>query len=129
MISELKIFILTDNKKSWFLPYGRSLESNLKKIVKEVNYVNRVEDLRPCDILFLLSCEKIVPASALLPNKYNIVIHASDLPKGKGFSPLQWQILENKNKIVFFYLNSLSFLKLKESYICKSLFGLNVEQY
>tara|TARA_Y100001933_G_scaffold16894_2_gene14702 strand:+ start:1280 stop:1417 length:138 start_codon:yes stop_codon:yes gene_type:complete len=45
MISKLKIFILTDNKKSRFLTYGRSLESNLKKIVKEVNYVNRVEDI------------------------------------------------------------------------------------
>lgn len=24
-------------------------------------------------------------------NKNNIVVHASDLPNGKGFSPLQWQ--------------------------------------
>ena len=32
-------------------------------------------------------------------NKNNIVVHASDLPKGRGFSPMSWQILEGKNKI------------------------------
>ena len=26
-------------------------------------------------------------------------MHSSDLPKGKGFAPIQWQILEGKNKI------------------------------
>ena len=28
-----------------------------------------------------------------------MVVHSSDLPKGKGFAPIQWQILEGKNKI------------------------------
>ena len=32
-------------------------------------------------------------------NKHNIVVHESDLPNGKGFSPLTWQILEGKNII------------------------------
>ena len=30
---------------------------------------------------------------------HNIVIHASDLPSGKGWSPLTWQVLEGKNSI------------------------------
>ena len=32
--------------------------------------------------------------------KSTIVAHPSDLPKGKGWSPLAWQILEGKNIIV-----------------------------
>jgi len=32
-------------------------------------------------------------------NKYNLVVHESALPKGKGWSPLTWQIIEGKNKI------------------------------
>jgi len=28
-----------------------------------------------------------------LKNKLNLVIHSSDLPKGKSFAPIQWQIL------------------------------------
>ena len=30
----------------------------------------------------------------------NLVLHASNLPKGRGFAPLQWQILKKKNKII-----------------------------
>lgn len=29
------------------------------------------------------------------------MIHASDLPQGKGWAPLTWQVLEGKNDIVF----------------------------
>ena len=32
-------------------------------------------------------------------NKLNITVHESSLPKNKGFSPLQYQILKNKNII------------------------------
>ena len=35
----------------------------------------------------------------LKKNKLNLIVHESDLPKGKGFAPVQWQILDNKNKI------------------------------
>jgi methionyl-tRNA formyltransferase len=49
------------------------------------------------DILILLSCEK--KFTNLSKNKNNLVIHESDLPKGKGWSPLTYQVLEGKNKI------------------------------
>ncbi len=32
-------------------------------------------------------------------NKHNLVIHESDLPKGKGWSPVTWQVLEGKDVI------------------------------
>lgn len=32
-------------------------------------------------------------------SKHNIVVHASDLPQGKGWSPMSWQILEGKDEI------------------------------
>ena len=35
-----------------------------------------------------------------------MLVHESNLPLGKGFSPLQWQILEGKNKIVFSLLEA-----------------------
>ena len=47
----------------------------------------------------MLSCTKIVKKKILDLYKHNIVIHASDLPKGKGFTPLKWQILEGENDI------------------------------
>jgi len=95
----VKITILVDNEKSWFLSYAENLVKLLSKHHK-VSLVNRYSRIKPGDCLFLLSCLKILPKHILKLNKNNIVIHGSDLPKGRGFSPIIWQILENKKKIV-----------------------------
>lgn len=33
--------------------------------------------------------------------KLNLVVHESNLPKGKGWSPITWSILDNKKKLYF----------------------------
>lgn len=96
----MKITILTDNKKSWLIPFGLILQQKLESLGNSVKYVFNKEEIENGDICFLLSCSRIIEENYLSRNKNNIVIHASDLPKGKGFSPLQWQILEGKNEIV-----------------------------
>jgi methionyl-tRNA formyltransferase len=51
------------------------------------------------DFAFYLSFFKIVKPDALPRFRHNLVVHASDLPLGRGWSPLTWQILEGKNSI------------------------------
>jgi methionyl-tRNA formyltransferase len=51
------------------------------------------------DIVFLLGYTKIIKNETLKLNKKLLVVHESDLPKGRGFSPLQWQVLEGLNNI------------------------------
>lgn len=94
------ISILTDNPKSWFIPFGMKLKLKLENLGNEVYYLYDKKNIKNGDVCFLLSCSKIVENEYLRRNKNNIVVHASDLPQGKGFSPLQWQILEGKNEIV-----------------------------
>ncbi len=98
MKKKLKITFLLDKNNDWiqksikktFLnnqnKYFFSIKKNYKKVINQ-------------DIVFILSYTKILPKSFLKKNKLNLVIHASNLPKGKGFAPIQWQILDNKNKI------------------------------
>ena len=43
--------------------------------------------------------EEIIKKDFLRLNRHNLVVHASALPKGKGWSPLTWQILEGKSCI------------------------------
>lgn len=50
-------------------------------------------------IVFILSYTKILKADFLKRNKFSLVAHPSALPCGKGFSALQWQILEGKEDI------------------------------
>lgn len=96
----MKITIFTDNKKSWFIPFGETLKDNLQRMGHTVSYVYSKNDIEKGDICFLLSCTRIIEKDFINRNGNNIVIHASDLPNGKGFSPLQWQILEGKNEII-----------------------------
>ena len=51
------------------------------------------------DILYLVSCSQIV--SDVERNKYKsaLLLHASDLPKGRGWSPYIWSILGGENHV------------------------------
>ena len=51
--------------------------------------------------MLIISYYKIIPKKFLLFSKHNLVIHESDLPNGRGISPLYWQILKGKKIITF----------------------------
>jgi methionyl-tRNA formyltransferase len=91
------IQILVDNNGSWVIPYAKELSNKLESKGHEVNLIYSHDEVKEGDILCLLSCEMIF--KDLHFNEHNLVIHESDLPKGKGWSPLTWQILEGKDKI------------------------------
>ncbi len=93
------VAILTD-KNSWFLPYTIKLCNILKKNELNVEVYNDHESIKtPKDVVLILSYFKIIPENFLKKNKYNLVVHESDLPQGRGWAPLFWQILEGKNNI------------------------------
>lgn len=95
----MKITIIIDNEGSWFDFYAEALEKKLLALGHHVRFVHTYEEIAKGDVLFLLSCGRIVGSEILSINTNNIVIHASALPKGQGFAPLSWQILAGENKI------------------------------
>ena len=104
----MKIQILVDNPNSWITPYLKNLVSSIKQKKNcYVKLINSHEDVESGDVLCLLSCEK--KFNKLNLNKYNLVVHESDLPEGKGWSPLTWQVIEGKRNIpiTLFEANSL----------------------
>jgi methionyl-tRNA formyltransferase len=52
-----------------------------------------------CAVVFLLGCTRLVPQDFLQRNGLTLVVHESALPKGRGFAPVQWQILEGQSEI------------------------------
>ncbi|MCY7363515.1 MAG: methionyl-tRNA formyltransferase [Ignavibacteria bacterium] len=96
----MKITIITDDIKSWFIPYGKELEKILKSRGHEVKYINNKMDIESGDLCLIMSCLRILNDSYLELNKNNIVVHASDLPAGKGFSPMQCHVLEGNDEIM-----------------------------
>ena len=95
----MKLTVLTDSETSWFVPFGKKLSKKLNEKGHSAVFITDSSEIKNGDICFLLSCTKLVSKETLDKNKYNIVVHASDLPKGKGFSPLQWQVAQGQNDI------------------------------
>ena len=93
----MKIAILT-TPDQWFVPYAKILQQELKNSKLFYSHLALTEKF---DILFILSYHRIIGQEFLEKNRHNIVVHASDLPKGKGWAPMFWQILEGQNKIPF----------------------------
>ena len=51
------------------------------------------------DLLFLVSCSEILGMNETSKFKKSLVIHASDLPVGRGWSPYVWEILNGSSSI------------------------------
>ena len=97
MQKKIILNFLFDKKNNWinkFILKKKFLKSNLT--IKKYFSPKKIKDQ---EIVFVLGYTKKLSENFLKKNKYVMIIHESALPKGKGFSPLQWQILNNKNKI------------------------------
>ena len=91
-----KVAVLT-TPQQWFVPYAEQLAREL-----QCPLFLRHEDIPPTiETVFILSYHRIIPEQYLKQHRHNLVIHAADLPQGKGWAPLTWQVLEGKNDIVF----------------------------
>lgn len=51
------------------------------------------------DILFLISCHDIVGPEIRSRFRHCLVVHASGLPRGRGWSPHVWQVLDGESVI------------------------------
>ncbi len=59
------------------------------------------------DILFLVSCSQIIRDAERNKYKAVLVLHASDLPKGRGWSPHVWSILDGESQITVSLLEAI----------------------
>ena len=65
----------------------------------DIEIVLGSKDLLGGDLLFLVSCNEIVSKEILAKYRSSLVIHASNLPKGRGFSPHIWDIINGSDSI------------------------------
>ena len=94
----LRISVCSD-AGSWSNAYIPELLQDWLADGHEVAWAHDAATLPEGDICFFLSYGRIVGADLLKRHGNNLVVHASGLPKGRGWSPLTWQILEGKNQI------------------------------
>lgn len=64
-----------------------------------IELVSKVASLSSGDLLFLISCSELVPRDVRSRFRHSLVVHASRLPQGRGWSPHVWQVLEGESVI------------------------------
>lgn len=101
----MKITILTTSREH---PVNTWLERWILKIKGKhtINLIRSKKDLMGGDLLFLISCSELVSAQDRQKFGKTLVIHASDLPRGRGWSPHVWDIVNGKEHITLTLLEA-----------------------
>lgn len=76
------------------------------KHAHQIELCQRSSQLSGGDFLFLVSCQEIIRAAQRSRYRHTLVLHASDLPEGRGMSPHVWQVLAGHNEFVLSLLNA-----------------------
>ena len=95
----MKISILCTNSDHPVINYLRLWRDKMTANDHFVSLVYDKADLLGGDILFLVSCSQLIRDTERSKYKATLVLHASDLPKGRGWSPYVWTILGGVNQI------------------------------
>jgi len=72
----------------------------------EISLIRRKQDLSGGDILFLISCSEIIREEERSLYQASLVLHASKLPQGRGWSPHIWCIIDGENEITLTLLEA-----------------------
>ena len=94
-----QITFLLDTSNNWIENHLVESKSFLSNTTYNFRTSHNHADVNNQDVVFILGYTKILNNEFLKTNHLNLVIHESDLPLGKGFAPVQWQILEGKREI------------------------------
>lgn len=102
----MKITVICSDKQHMIYSYLEKWKNENYKN-HEIDLVNFSKDIQSGDILFLISCAEIINKEIRNRFKKTLLIHESDLPKGRGWSPLQWLIIEDQNTIPLTLLEAI----------------------
>ncbi len=93
-----RVAVVIDNP-SWILQFGRRLVAEANAGGDRAVLCREHREIPNGEVAFYLGCIHMSPPDVLARNRRNLVVHESDLPKGRGFSPLTWQVLEGINQV------------------------------
>lgn len=89
----MKISILCTDAKHPVAPHLQAWARGSAASGHEVTLVHDKSELQGGDILFLVSCTQLIRPEVRARFKATLVLHASDLPAGRGWSPHIWSVL------------------------------------
>lgn len=95
----MKITVLCTDKQHPVFSYLLRWQHDKIKQHHEVNLISDKSQITNGDILFLVSCAQLISPTERSKFKTSLVLHASDLPKGRGWSPHIWSLINGEKDI------------------------------
>jgi len=101
----MKITILTSSKEHpvniWLHRWINEHATN-----HQIELIHNKKEIVGGDLLFLISCSEFISRKFRDKFKKTLVLHASDLPQGRGWSPHIWEILKGSENITLSLLEA-----------------------
>lgn len=94
-----RVVTIVVDADSWMSPHAERLVALINSGGDQACIVQSYEQIPSGTVAFFLGCTGIASTRILERNRYNVVVHESDLPKGRGFAPVAWQIIAGENTI------------------------------
>jgi methionyl-tRNA formyltransferase len=94
----MRITVLCTSKGHPVVPHLQAW-ATAQRAHHEVTVCTELTEVGSGELLFLVSCVDLVKKPVRQRFRHALVIHASGLPKGRGWSPLIWQVLEGAHDI------------------------------
>ena len=103
----MKIEILNTDKLHPINPFLQNFKRDLQND-HLISIVRSPKELTNGDLLFLISCNEKVNSHIIDKFTYSMVLHASDLPKGRGWSPHIWELTSGASQITLSLLDAVN---------------------
>jgi len=95
----MKLDVLCSDAAHPVMPHLRAWQEREARAGHEVRLLQDRDQLADGDLLFLVSCSQIIGPELRARYGATLVLHASDLPRGRGWSPYIWAVLGGASKI------------------------------
>ncbi len=102
----MKISIICTDPNHPVIPSLKAWSEGMSSKGHATELVADKSTLKGGDILFLVSCGQMIRDAERKKYKATLVLHASDLPKRRGWSPHIWSILDGANEITLSLLEA-----------------------
>lgn len=94
-----KCIVVLSDASSWMNEHIPGLLLRWLRAGHRVLWTHERLEIPSGDFCFLLGCSQVVPPATLARFRNTLVVHESDLPRGRGWSPMTWQILQGAPRI------------------------------
>jgi len=101
----MRVTLLCNNPEHPVMPYLRRWVSRNDRL-HDVELIESIKDASGGDMLFLISCSEKILKEDRDSYRRTLVLHASDLPFGRGWSPHVWDIIEGANQLFLTLLDA-----------------------